>query len=547
MRTVRVLFIAHLAALAFAITGILVFMRNPALLLSNPLILKSYPLGTQFGGIIYILLGAAAMIVYGLRYVGVRKTLIFLPIATLLPLTAELIGTSTGYPFGSYEYTELLGYKILGLVPFTIPLSWFYMGFTSYLLATVIISATRLRRQTLWSLALGAWFLTAWDLALDPAMVRNPVFPFWVWYTKGVYYGMPIQNFVGWSLVGLTFMGISRYFWRANADASKLPTWLPFGMYAANMVFAMALSASAGLWEPLIFAVVCGLAPASLALWLRRPDPSGGAGGPNSGGRRGAPGKVNPLFEGIAQATIAIGSALLLARSVEVAVEGLANVPKRGAVLIPSRHYHHLFDGAIFMTRLRRPVHILVALDWARTRRVRAIMEWACHMAAWPGVLRTDAFNVGRGQYDDRHAYRINEAGRYLRQAATASVDALRSGEIMVVFPEAYPNIDPEGSPKADENTFLPFEPGFVKLAQLAERDGQTTVSIVPAGFTSQTLPNGRQRITVRFGAPLLLADYPDRAQLVAYVEREVKALSASAPAYQPAPQSAGARQPAQA
>ena len=55
--------------------------------------------------------------------------------SVLISLTSELLGTSTGFPFGHYSYLSGLGYKIAGLVPFTIPLSWFYVGCVSYLLA----------------------------------------------------------------------------------------------------------------------------------------------------------------------------------------------------------------------------------------------------------------------------------------------------------------------------------------------------------------------------------------------------------------------------
>ncbi len=265
MRVVAILFVAHLIALIFAVTGVLVFMAHPGLILSSPIIQQTFPYGEKLGGIVYILLGAAAMLVFGAATLGRRKTAIFFAVATLLPLTAELIGTSTGWPFGPYAYTDLLGAKILGKVPFTIPLSWFYMGFTAYLLASVITSALRVRGRTFWTLALGAWLLMAWDLALDPAMVRNKVFPFWMWYTHGVYFGMPLQNFLGWWAVGFLFMGVSRFLWRENAPAS-LPAWLPLGMYLANMVFAMALSLSAGLWLPLVVALTLGILPASLAL-----------------------------------------------------------------------------------------------------------------------------------------------------------------------------------------------------------------------------------------------------------------------------------------
>lgn len=283
-QAVAILYVAHIIALVFAVTGVVVFMGHPQLILSNPLIQQSFPYGEKFGGMIYILLGAATMLTFGAFTVGRRKTAIFFAVATLLPLSAELLGTSTGWPFGPYEYTDLLGPKILGLVPFTIPLSWFYMGFTSYLLSSVITAALPTGFRTWVTLALGAWLLMAWDLALDPAMVRNQIFPFWQWYTHGLYFGMPLQNFAGWWLVGFLFMGVSRFLWRANAEPARLPAWLPFGMYLANMVFAMLLSLSAGLWVPLVVAIVAGVAPASLALRSLR-----GAGGGGAGGARRAP------------------------------------------------------------------------------------------------------------------------------------------------------------------------------------------------------------------------------------------------------------------
>lgn len=278
MRLIAALFVAHLVALVFAVAGMLIFMRHPALILSNPLIQQTFPYGERLGGIVYIALGAMVMLLFGVVTLGRRKTAVFFAVATLLPLSAELIGTSTGWPFGQYEYTDLLGYKILGRVPFTIPLSWFYMGFTAYLLASAITGRMRTPGRGFWTLALGAWLLVAWDLALDPAMVRNTVFPFWMWYTHGAYFGMPLQNFAGWWLVGFLFMGVSRFFWRENAP-SDIPAWLPMGMYLANMAFAMALSLSAGLWLPLVVALVLGVIPASLALRSARGQRDSGAGG----------------------------------------------------------------------------------------------------------------------------------------------------------------------------------------------------------------------------------------------------------------------------
>lgn len=131
-----------------------------------------------------------------------------------------------------------------------------------------------------------------------------------------------------------------------------------------------------------------------------------------------------------------------------------------------------------------------------------------------------------------------------LRAATRLSLDLLRAGETLVIFPEAYPNIDPFPTPKADEAAFLPFAPGFARLAQLAGRDGVTQVHIVPTGLAYERLATARPqwRVTLRFGEPLCIAPHATHAEvaaLVAQVEQAVRALSAT-----PRPASFARRQP---
>jgi putative membrane protein len=87
----------------------------------------------------------------------------------------------------------------------------------------------------------------------------------------------------------------------------------------------------------------------------------------------------------------------------------------------------------------------------------------------------------------------------------------------------------------------MPFRPGFVKLAQLAERGEGVHVSIVPAGFSYERLNGPRRpawrfsrhkmwRVTLRLGEPTSIAARATPAEvaaLVAQVERAVHALSA--------------------
>ena len=104
------------------------------------------------------------------------------------------------------------------------------------------------------------------------------------------------------------------------------------------------------------------------------------------------------------------------------------------------------------------------------------------------------------------------------------SVRILRDGEVLVVFPEAYPTIDPRNMPGVENHATLPFRPGFAKLVEMAEKDGHTKVAIVPAGFSY--VQNGRWNVTLRFGPALSRSDYIDSKHLVQDVEMRVRELS---------------------
>lgn len=264
MKIAGLLFFAHLFALVFGLIGMLVMIPNPQIWVGSPAGVQVFTWGMQYAGALHILLGAAAMAAIGVACLGWRRTFVFLAISTTLSLSAELFGTATGWPFGGYSYTTGLGFKILDRVPYTIPLSWFYMGFASYLLAGAIVGSRGLVPRATWSVLLGAWFLTVWDLVLDPSMAHESLpIKFWEWHEGGAYFGMPVQNFLGWFATGTVFIGLSRLLWSQDVGPDDVPAWIPLGVYAANLLFAMVISASVGLWIPIVAAILLGLVPAA--------------------------------------------------------------------------------------------------------------------------------------------------------------------------------------------------------------------------------------------------------------------------------------------
>src|SRR5665811_1600689 len=49
----------------------------------------------------------------------------------------------------------------------------------------------------------GALVMTAWDLVVDP-ILSGPTVGAWVWERGGPYYGVPVQNYLGWIVTTFT-------------------------------------------------------------------------------------------------------------------------------------------------------------------------------------------------------------------------------------------------------------------------------------------------------------------------------------------------------
>lgn len=175
-----------------------------------------------------------------------------------------------------------------------------------------------------------------------------------------------------------------------------------------------------------------------------------------------------------------------------VRVEGRENVPASGPVMLVARHFHHLLDGSVIVRNVKRPVHIVVGLDWTADAKQRTWMERACRAAEYPVVLRPATLG-------ERAGYASSEFARYMR-AALRDVDALlRDGRVVLVFPEGYPNVDPAFARKSGDDAFLPFASGYRHMIARAERAG-LRVAVVPVGF--HYTRGAKWSIVARFGAP---------------------------------------------
>lgn len=171
---------AHGAIIVFSTVALTTFLAGPPPpWLSRGVNAVIATWAYRLSGPSYVVLGAIATFVHASGRIGQRRAAALFLAGYALSLASELIGTTTGWPFGPYSYTALLGYRIAGRVPFPIPLSWFFMLYAVIALCGRFLPASDSRRVVaLWA-AVGGIVLTAWDISMEPAMSFATTH--WIW------------------------------------------------------------------------------------------------------------------------------------------------------------------------------------------------------------------------------------------------------------------------------------------------------------------------------------------------------------------------------
>ncbi len=206
------------------------------------------------------LAGLVASGLHSWSYLGKKKAILFWVVVGFGSLLLETVGVATGLIYGPYHYTHRLGPLFLGLTPYLIPITWFMMLYPSYVMARTITinSSPPLDFKKLLVVAgIGGLIMTSWDLVVDPVMVKQE---HWVWETTGSYFGIPLQNFLGWWLTSFLLLsiyqviayGISPQKDTVQNKLEKTSIWIYLTIGAGNIAGAVLT----GLWGPALIAVV---------------------------------------------------------------------------------------------------------------------------------------------------------------------------------------------------------------------------------------------------------------------------------------------------
>ncbi len=181
------------------------------------------------------------------RLLGWPATRTFVLLGLSIGWFAEQMGSTDGWFFGRYTYTDVLGPR-LGNVPVVIPMMWFVLTYTGYVLANLILWHRAIDERGDVSRAAGTSFIaamivTAYDLGADPYLVY--VMKAWIMEkTDGAWFGETVQGFVGWTFIGFVILFAFRLLVRRAPAAAPTPAaaraaLVPMAIYGSGVAFQM--------------------------------------------------------------------------------------------------------------------------------------------------------------------------------------------------------------------------------------------------------------------------------------------------------------------
>ncbi len=150
---------------------------------------------------------------------GWRRTLLFIPLGYSIAWISEYSSIHWGFPYGDYFYIEDTLDRELWVmgVPFMDSLSYVFLAYCSFSTAIFLLSPVRFTaanayilenhalRRSRRTLVLGAFLFVFLDIIIDPVALQG-----YRWFLgqiygyreTGVYFGIPLSNFIGWLVVG---------------------------------------------------------------------------------------------------------------------------------------------------------------------------------------------------------------------------------------------------------------------------------------------------------------------------------------------------------
>lgn len=236
-------------------------------------------------------------LVHGARQYRLRGILVFCALAFLTGNLFENLSILTGFPFGHYHFTSVMGPKLF-LVPITLGLAYLGIGYLAFVIGRLLVCGPDrpiCGRRLFYVPLVAALAMLSWDLAMEP--IWSTVLRCWIWRNGGPYFGAPITNFAGWFLTDYVIYQLFAFYLRRSAPAPASPPrryWRLAVTYyavcaAGNMLVALApppvavvADPSGVAWSVPAIARACALTslfvmgPFALLAWRKTSRPNSG-------------------------------------------------------------------------------------------------------------------------------------------------------------------------------------------------------------------------------------------------------------------------------
>ena len=218
----------------------------PAVLALVLVLWTSHSYSLQSVGLVIASLALAASSLWSCHVLfGARGAWTFLALAAPIGWFAEQMGSSRGWFFGSYTYTDVLGPR-LGDVPLVIPLMWFGLCHIGFVMASLVLWRQPVPAPAGWrtgalTALMAAMIVTAFDLGADPYFVY--VLKAWIMTEKdGGWFGETIRGFEGWMLVSFAIVALFQALARPEfvapaAHPARFAALAPVLVYTGFIVF----------------------------------------------------------------------------------------------------------------------------------------------------------------------------------------------------------------------------------------------------------------------------------------------------------------------
>lgn len=215
--------------------------------------------GTWMGGALLILQGS--LMAFWLTINFGRWGMTAAGLILFLSWAIEHLGATTGFPFGSYTYTDVLQPQIFGVVPLAIPFAWLLIvpaavGASELVLARDRRNGPDAARVSVTKVLMAASFALLLDVTIEPFAVN--INRYWVWgeVDGSTYYGIPMSNFVAWWFTSLILSWVLllqrgraaravRYGPIGSNRAAVWP-WLPLTLYLSNLTMFVVVNLARG-------------------------------------------------------------------------------------------------------------------------------------------------------------------------------------------------------------------------------------------------------------------------------------------------------------